>query len=105
MEELGLPEPQLRVAEAIVALLGSARMPDEMREYALALNAGLDADARLAALPDGETRRVKLLEPFRAAAKAARSLESARSGIAGDLALDYLRLALDDLREADASGR
>ena len=85
---LGLTEPQRIVAETIVALLGSARVPEEMAEYVAALNAALDASGS-----DGA-----LLEPLRAARDAARSLESARSGMAGDLALDRLRLALDDAR-------
>lgn len=85
----GLPEPQRLVAETLVALLGSARAPAEMRGYAGELNAALD-------VPDS----APLLDALRRARNAARGFESARSGMAGDIMLDELDLALDDLYTA-----
>ena len=93
VEKLGLPEPQRLVAETLIALLGSARTPPEMLGYAGELNAALDAAPHLDDL-------APLLKALRDARLAARGLESARSGMAGDLSLDFLALALDDLYTA-----
>ena len=96
VEGLDLPTPQRLVAESTIALLGSARMPDEMREYVGAMNAALDADARLRAMSGSEERLATLVEVLRRMQRATRSLESARSGMAGDIALDEIALARDD---------
>ena len=93
VERLGLPEPQRLVAETLIALLGSVRTPPEMVGYAGELNAALDAAPHLDDL-------APLLKALRDARLAARGLESARSGMAGDLSLDFLDLALDDLYAA-----
>ena len=93
VERLDLPEPQRLVAEALIALLGSARTWAEMVGYAGELNVALDAAPQLADLGS-------LLDALRRVRDAAHGLESARSGMAGDLSLDFLDLALDDLYTA-----
>ncbi|GEM_PF-4324169 len=96
VDGLDLPEPQRLVAESTIALLGSARMPDEMRESVGAMNVALDAEARLRATSGSEERLAALVEILRRMQRATRSLESARSGMAGDIALDAIDSARDD---------
>lgn len=67
----------------------SQRMPDEMAEAVAVLNPLLDARAKDPERTDAVAERIH---------KAAQGVRDARSGMACDLALDDLRLALDDAR-------
>lgn len=94
VDEIDLPRPQRLAAEALIALLGSARMPEEMAEYARKVNEMLDAEARFRA--DGRNEEwERLMESFRSAQAYARIVESARSGMACENGLMGLDSALD----------
>ncbi len=90
VDAFDLPEPQRLAAKALVALLGSDRMPDEMAGYARRLNEILDAVAR----SEGEERS-RLLEHLEDASQCAGIVESATSGMACDNGLMGLDSALD----------
>lgn len=96
LDDADLPPPERLYADTLRALADSLRSPDEMAEAASVLNPLLDARAAT----EDPTRRSRLDEIAASAFKAAVGARDARSGMAVEICLDYLRLALDDGREA-----
>lgn len=80
--------------DTLQALVDSLRMPDEMAEAAGVLNPLLAAR-----LSETDPNRISRLDDLASRAlKASQGVRDGRSGMAVDLALDYLRLAFDDIR-------
>lgn len=94
----GRLDPAERVyLDTLEALRDSQRNAEEMREASDVLNPLLEARADLVARGESPTEIDAIAE---AALKAACGARDARSGMGCDLALDLLRLALDDARAA-----